>query len=221
MTPEYVLRKSLCREAHCGYYVPDNATEEQRTKAREADIRSAISEIEDMNYASEYGEPGYSQPSKGILFANWNYFPCKATDLLEQMGYEIQWSYEWTTCEGCGKALRTSPDCYQWQPSYFIENECSFVCRDCLDIPAYLESMENNPRRALNDHINPADYGYELVEDKFESGWYPGQNDDPHKIFEKYSEKYSRLLFCVDSVGQFDVRFSIWYFPENGNQEEE
>lgn len=220
MTPQYVLRKSLCRPAFCGHHVSKDATEEQIANAQQADIRLALSEIERMNYAADYAEPGYHSPEKGILFANWNYFPRGITDLLERMGYEIEWSDEWSTCSDCGKAVRTSADSYSWQPSYFIMNECEIYCKDCADIPAYLEGLENDPSRALNDHIDPADYGYVEIEDKFEHGWYPGQNDDPKKIFEKYSKEYSRLLFCIDRVSQFDLRFSIWYFPEDGKEEE-
>lgn len=220
MTPEYVLRKSLCRPAFCGHYLPKDATEEQISNSRQADVRSALSEIEDMGCAADYAEPGYHSPEKGILFANWNYFPRGVDSLLERMGYEIEWSDEWTTCSNCGKALRISPDGYGWQPSYFLMYECEMYCKDCADIPAYLESKENNPREALNDHINPADYGYVQIEDGFENGWHPGQTDDPKKIYEQYKDKYSRLLFCVDSVGQFNISFSIWYFPEDGKDEQ-
>ena len=74
----------------------------------------------------------------------------------------------------------------------------------------YLESLENDPRTALNDHINPADHGYVRVEGDFESGFHPGQTDDPRKIFDRLQGQYPRLLFVIDDVGQFDTRFSIW-----------
>ncbi len=96
MTPEYILRKSLCRPPFCGPY----------------DESARINEIENVGLAGEYGEPGYSNPKRGILFANWNKFCCEVTDLLERAGYEIERSDEWTTCGNCGVALRTSPDRY-------------------------------------------------------------------------------------------------------------
>jgi hypothetical protein len=200
MTPQFILRASLCREPHCA----------SRPNWKD----SAISEIENMGWSPEYAEPRYSNHPKGILFADWNYFPTVVTDILERAGYGIQWSDEWTTCEDCGKALRTSPDCYGWQPSYALVNECSIVCIDCLngDAESYLEGLEDNPRTALNiPRINPADWGYVQLKDGFESGWHSGQTDNPVKIHAELIEAgHERILFRVDSVGQFDMRFSVW-----------
>jgi hypothetical protein len=200
MTPEYILRKSLCRPAHCA----DNATLEDRTR-----------QIEYMTWAHEYAEPGYSQPEKGILFANWNYFPRGLDSILEHYGYEMEWEDEWSTCGDCGRAIRTSADSYCWQPSYVILNECELICIACLNGHAdeYLESLENNPRKALNvSHgINPADYGYTQVGKDFENGFHPHQNDNPKKIYDELRKQgHPRILFTVDSVGQFDLTFSAW-----------
>jgi len=205
MTPEYILRKSLCRKPHCANEGP------------EANTRCAISELENMGYASAYAEPGYTQPDKGILFANWNYFPNEVTALLEQYGYAIEWSDEWYTCE-CGKAVRTTADSYSWQPSYVMLHECEIVCLDCLngDAGEYLESLEDNPSTALNlPSINPADYGYELIQDGFESGFHPGQNDNPKAIHAKLTaEGHTRILFVINSVSQFETDFQAWKHAE-------
>lgn len=195
MTPEYILRKSLCRPAHCS-----SASAEQRAHV-----------IENMGWAPEYAEPGYSNPEKAILFNNWNYFSADVTDLLEKYGYSIEWEDEWSTCEECGKAVRTSPDSYGWQPSYFIMNDCELFCKDCVPMDEYLESLEDKPTRALNDHVNPADYGYVKLEGDFENGFHPGQNANPREIYKRLHDAgHKRLLFNIDSVGQFDMYFSIW-----------
>jgi hypothetical protein len=195
VTPEYILRKSLCRPPSCGPY----------------DERSRISEIEGISWAHEYGEPGYTNPEKGILFANWNKFSREVTDILERAGYELEWSDEWSTCSDCGKALRTSPDSYGWQPSYFILHDCEFLCVDCINVEEYLETLEDNPRTALNDHINPADYGYVKLEGDFESGLHPGQNSNPKLIFQRlHTAGHKRLLFNIDEQSQFYITFSIW-----------
>lgn len=194
MTPEYILRKSLCRKAHCS----------------DADVETRARRIEDINWSHEYAEPGYSQPSKGILFANWNYFSGDAANLLEKYGYSIEWEDEWTTCSGCNRAMRTSPDSYSWQPSYFEMNS-EMLCKECVDMEAYLETLENKPHRAVNDHISPADYGYVKLEGNFEAGLHLGQDDNPTEIFKRLrAEGHKRLLFCIDSIGQFDAFFSIW-----------
>lgn len=198
MTPEYILRKSLCRSAHCS----------------NADIKTRAQQIEYMTFAPAYAEPGYSQPAKGILFSRWNYF-CRGVDrLLEQYGYAIEWEDEWSTCQECGRAVRTQPDSYGWQPSYAIFNECELLCVDCLKVDAesYLESLEDNPRTALNlPCIDPAKFGYRMLQGEFESGFHPGQTDDPKKIYAELAKSgHKRILFRIDSVGQFDMRFSVW-----------
>lgn len=198
LSPQYILRASLCREPHC-------ASGDWK--------RTALNIIENLDYAPSYAEPGYTQPERGVLFANWNYFPSSIDDTLERAGFSIEWEDEWTTCEDCGRAVRTSPDCYGWQPSYALIDDCQIVCADCLakDPIEYLESLENHPTRALNmPAIDPAEYGYTIVEQGFENGFHPGQNDNPKEIYKRLHEKFPRLLFRVDDVGQFDIGFSIW-----------
>jgi hypothetical protein len=196
MTPEYILRKSLCRPPFC---------------AEGKSIESRASYIENMGWASEYAEPGYTQPEKGILFSDWNYFCREVCNILERAGYELEWEDEWSTCGECGKAVRTSPDSYCWQPSYFFVNDCEILCVDCTDKEEYLESIEDNPRTALNDHIDPADYGYVKLEGNFESGWHNGQTDDPKKIYARlHAAGHKRLLFNIDKSSQFYIVFSIW-----------
>jgi hypothetical protein len=198
MTPEFILRASLCREPHCanGNWKP-----------------AAISEIENLGYASAYAESGYTQPAKGILFANWNYFPSDVTGILERSGYAIEWSDEWTTCSNCGNAIRTTANSYGWQPAY-AELQGDTLCIPCLngDAGDYLESLEDNPNTALNiPSIDPSEWGYAQSQDGFESGFHPGQNDDPKAIYKRLKESgHMHILFQVDSVGQFDLRFSVW-----------
>lgn len=211
MTPEYILRHSLSRKPHCAG-PHDVAFENWTPEHRATYLRAAESEIEYMQYAPAYAERGYDDPAKGILFANWNYFSREVSDILERAGYAIEWSDEWTTCCNCGKALRTSADSYGWRPSYLCAvDDSDYCCIDCADIESVLESYEDNPNRAFNDHVNPADYGYEQIEGDFENGWHPGQNDDPKAIFKRLREAgHDRILFTIDSVGQFDMRFSAW-----------
>ena len=117
MTPQFILKASLCREPFCAS--GDNWQ------------RSALSEIDNLGYASEYAEPGYSPTEKGVLFANWNYFPRNIDSILEGYGYAVEWSDEWSTCGECGKAVRTSPDNWGWTPSFRIFNDCELLCLDC------------------------------------------------------------------------------------------
>lgn len=216
MTPQYIMRKSLCRTPHCSgpYELRDTPLSEWPQAARDAVVSSAESEIECLDYATEYAERGYDQPRKGILFANWNHFPRGLGDLLEEYGYSIEWSDEWTTCENCGNAYRISPDSYSWQPSG-LTNSDRCVCVDCIDADD-LADLENDPGRAVN--VNGLDlktFGYVEIECGFESGWHPGQNDNPVEIAKGLLKQgYKNILFQVSDTSQFSIGFCVWHKPE-------
>jgi hypothetical protein len=199
MTPQFILRASLCRKPHCA--------NEDNWKQR------AESEIEDMGYAMKYGiGQGYTNPDKGILMANWNYFPRGIDSILERYGFAIEWSDEWTTCSNCGKALRTSADGYEWQPAYSI-TDSEILCLECIDPVEHLRQLEDNPHTANNIHsINPSDHGYVQIKDGFENGFHPGQNDNPKAIYKQLRADGIKtpILFNIDGVGQFDIGFSVW-----------
>ena len=205
MTPEYILRKSLCRKPYCAH--------EDNWRAM------ALSFIENLEYAHEYAEPRYDNPKKAILFSNWNYFPSKVTDLLEKYGYSIEWEDEWTRCDVCQKALRTSPDSYSWQPNY-IDTENGYFCKDCLDEDCF-EELEDNPRRAINiNGIKLEDYGYEEIKCGYENGLHEGMNDDPKKIYSQLkAEGHKRILFQVDHTSQFYITFCVWKKKEESDEQ--
>ena len=108
-------------------------------------IRIADERNFEVSWAESYGEPGYDAPKLGIVFANWNNPDrynretghreevnkdgerfCR---IFEKMGFEIEWSDEWYTCD-CGKAVRTVEDSYSWTPSYRIIRGELF-CLEC------------------------------------------------------------------------------------------
>jgi hypothetical protein len=169
--------------------------------------------IDDIQYANEYAEPGYTNPETAILFGNWNSVSRRVFGILERAGYACEWDDEWSTCDECGKAVRTSQDSYGWQPSFAIANEYEMLCHDCLaSAPeSYLLELEDNPHKALNlPAIKPAEHGYTLLQDRFESGFHPEQNDKPEVIYKQYKTDNNHLLFAIDSVSQFDINFSVW-----------
>lgn len=203
MTPEYVLKRDS-KPAHCS----------ELSRERRYEYLTG-----ELQYAEDYAEPGYNKPERGILFGNWNYASRKASDLLERMGYALEWSDEWTTCEDCGKAIRTSPNCYDWTP-YYVEQDGA-VCFNCVDWESYLESIEDRPSKAAMSHVNPADYGYMRVSDagEYENGFHPGQNDNPEAILEALHEcGVKRVLFRISSKGQFDISFETWRKAEEESE---
>lgn len=226
MTLEYILRAAVssmikghhkphCFTAHIpgqGYTNKGDNPETRADYLRQLE-RQATSEVENMGFASEYAERGYSQPEKGIVFADWNTFPRGLDTILERAGYDLEWSDEWSICEDCGKAIRTSADSYGWQPYYKLIDDCSIVCLDCLDWPSYLESIEDDATQAVPSDCDLADYGYERLSDskEYESGLHPGQTDNPATILKALQAKgHSGIVFRIADVGQFDVHFEAW-----------
>lgn len=195
---------------------------EQRTKQRR-----------NFSFAPDYAEPGYNTPEKGIIFGNWNPV-CgfdkpkeyqkrdpisKLARVLEYAGCELVWEDEWTTCGDCGKAVRTQPDCYSWTPYYKIVNECELVCLDCLDPENYLESIEDDATKACPPEWNPEQYGYVKHNGDFETGFHPGQNDNPGTILKAmHAAGMRRVVFRIRGKGQFDITWQAYFKPEDIGQ---
>jgi len=188
----------------------------------------------EFTWCSGYAEPGYQDPESGIVFSNWNpavfgYDKSRAEQkrdpvlklsrILEKCGCELEWSDEWSTCSDCGKAVRTSGNCHGWLPHYRIIDECEIVCLDCLDPESYLESIEDDPSHACPDgeRFSPIKFGYVQFEEFFESGFHPGQHDDPKKILARMQAAgLKHCLFRLSSAGQFDLRFEAYHKIETG-----
>ncbi len=193
--------------------------------------RSLQSEVDNMGYASGYAEPGYNDPARGILFANWNLFPRGIDKILEYAGYAVEWSDEWHTCE-CGKAFRTSPDSYHWTMAGAWEGECDLVCHECLtDDPAdYLKEITGDSSRCVSEFmarkINFEEEGYTRYSDsgEYETGFHPGQTDSPAKVVETLKARgidSARILFVQSEQSQFYVRWEVWLRDEETEETEE
>jgi hypothetical protein len=214
MTPQFILRASLCRTPFCAgpYELRDTPLADWPIAARESYLGQADNMIECMDYCDGYAEPGYNDPPRGILFANWNYFYREIGDILERAGYAIEWEDEWTRCGGCKKALRTSPDSYSWQPS-FITTEDDCYCVECLTTEDIDATFQNDPCRAVNlAGVDMTAHGYVEIQCGFESGGFPGQNDNPQAIYDDLvSRGYRDIVFQVNEQSQFYIGFCVWH----------
>ncbi len=174
--------------------------------------RDAINEIDNMRYAPAYVEPGYTQQDKGILFADWNKFPKELDDILEKLGYGVEWLDEWSLCGDCGRAVRNSPDSYGWKQSYVIFNGGDLICVECIqsNLDGYEEHLLNNTSSADTLGIDWSSRGFkQFNNDAYENGFHPGQNDDPKEIVKQLPANHD-FLFSINSVGQFDCHFDCW-----------
>ena len=171
----------------------------------------------DCQYASAYGEPGYTNPEKGILFANWNHIPKRMVSWLESRGYECEWSDEWYVSDD-GKAWRTSPDCYSWESSLVYDGHGDYLTRDdehSEAIDAVSMTDRNQPAGCVPSWVTVDDLteaGYELFQGELESGWFPGQTDDPAAIVKVAFAvpDVERVVFRKVENSQFYCRFECY-----------
>ena len=87
--------------------------------------------------------------------------PKRLGDAFERLGIPCEWSDQTSTCDGCGKLIRTDPDSYSWTPQYVI-SDGGIECAECVDHASHLETLHGQ----LDDHvpswIDPLAHGYTL-----------------------------------------------------------
>jgi len=160
-----------------------------------------------------------------MICANWNK---KGLAKIQEWGesyfrdeVEFDWDDEWTMCGECYKAVRTVPTHYGWTPSYMWAGDCDIVCHEHYE--DYKESIidyyKNDTNRAVNRDFYPVlektgfiCYSPDEYCQRFETGWHPGQNDDPKKIAKDIEEQLPGYdyIFKIDNVGQFDINWSVY-----------
>ena len=138
-----------------------------------------------------------------------------------------EWDDEWTSCGECGKAIRTNPDSYSWEPN-FVQSDYGLVCADCAsedDLADYTNTTDRAIPSWMHDIANKAgfvcafDDPYLFVSCKrFQTGFHPGQNDTPQEALQElydlcegkefFKKKYD-YLFAITDKGQFDISWTV------------
>ncbi len=227
----YLIRNAERAKRHLGdtpKWQVQRDTERGPCLNRESEYFSTVGALQalcDVNniqleYCSHYGEPGYSEPEKSILFANWNEIPKQLQKRLETQGYALEWSDEWYVDYNNDKAYRTSPDSHGWQSSLMFSEATGDYLTPDDNVSDWIAQCENNPHTALPSRIAAADLedaGYVQTSDTYENGFYPGQNDEPVKIGAKLTEAGRDYVFQITDTGQFDVHFRVWIKQGDSN----
>ena len=172
----------------------------------------------DVEWCSHYGEPGYTDPDKGIVFANWNKVPKLIGTWLEHHGYECEWSDEWTIdYDGRCYAYRTSPDSYSWKRSYVYTDDGDIIGKRDIDsgdmIDEYIAYLLDSPTRCDTMDVDWTKYGFaKLNREEYESGWHDGQTDNPATILAEMRAAYpgKEFIFTLDESSQSYIRFSVY-----------
>lgn len=174
------------------------------------------------DWAEGYSEPGYTEPERGVLLGDWwhhqeggNLKESLLVPIIEACGATVEWADEWNTCGDCHKAVRCSPDSYSWTRSY-VEWSGEISCHECMEDGAHKQSfledeLEDNADVAETLGWDLEGLGYVRMDEDFQRGLYGGQSASPDKIAAALRGRgISRFVFQIDSVGQFDARFSCW-----------
>lgn len=197
------------------------------------------------DYANEYGEPGYGSslnPETAVVLGNyWCNDPgCRhATGLhdisahhprlfqyLEDAGIQFEWHDEWAVVrdsDSVSRAYRIRPDSYSWQASVLYSESVGDYLTPYNDIEDWIHEVVNNPNRAIPSVVwSEADLinaGFTRYECGYESGWHPGQTDDPHEITRAIRDEYgpeTDIVFLIEGTGQFDVQFCAFIRSADG-----
>jgi hypothetical protein len=193
-----------------------------------------LAERECWQWCSEYGEPGYGDVATTVVVLGDYWCGCDRVEGLhdyathyprlfaraERAGVELEWFDEWIIDYEADKAWRTSPDSYGWQSSVLFTEYGDILTPDSdpADIIEYALSGDN---RAISSRFLSIDdlaaMGFERWPDddtSFESGWHPGQTDDPTVIADRIRAEHGEdveILSYVTDVGQFDIRWITFY----------
>lgn len=190
------------------------------------------------DYADQYGEPGYSTDKSFIVLGTYwcqdrspdhvsEFGTCHSIEVhyprlmakLDEVA-ELEWYDEWIVANESSPSMayRTTGDSYSWQSSILWTDGDFLTPED--DITLWIDEVVNNPQRCLPSHVWSDDQlgeqGFAEYQCGFESGWHPGQTDNPVEIDRliraEYAEKGSEVdvLFKLSHVGQFDIGFCVF-----------
>lgn len=154
-----------------------------------------------LDFANEYGEPGYTNPQRCILFTDWNDIPKSLRTRLEKQGYELEWEDEWYIDHNNGsKAWRTQSDSMCWEPrTRLIDGD---ILTPDSDADEWIQTALNDDSNALpswfdTDELERIGYG------KSATGHDPG-NSLRNVFAEFQAEGYDVILVNARSH-EYDV----------------
>lgn len=181
------------------------------------ELITELQEKHNAEWCNLYGEPGYTQPAEGVIFANWNNIEQAHQEMLEAAGYELEWSDEWTIDYDNNKAYRTSPDSYFWEPSVAYTEDGEMLTPDDSPhdwIEAMAVSDPSNKAQCLPSWITPEDLveaGFVKSSGDMESGFFEGQTDDPKaEAIKLFYQGAIRVVFRKIENSQFYTKWEVW-----------
>ena len=188
-----------------------------RTGFSTVNVFFSFCEINNIHFewADKYGEPGYNT-DKGVLICDWNDVPKALGERLEAQGYATEYDDEWyvSSESSPAKAWRTQPDGHGWESSLLMFDG-GYLTRDDAesDPNSWIEQCSNEPGRPLPSWFDESaleEQGFKAQDGENETGFHPGQTDDPHAIGKALQAAGHDYVLQVTNRGQFDVRWRVW-----------
>ncbi len=220
MTPHYAIKAALHCATDLSRCEVESITMAQISESGmlpdDSDPWSAFADWNDKRSRDPSGFHGYGSHAGQKIDTTM----CRLLAILENMDIECEWSDEWTSCDDCGRMVRTEPDGYGWRMFGYID-DCTLICGHCIYAEDYIESRINNPKSAVNDYlVDLVALGFTRLDPEYENGMHPGQNDDPVKILEtlQNDDPGGEFLFTY-SPSQFDVAFTAWRRDKETDEE--
>lgn len=193
------------------------------TEKRTALILECLQENHDASFCPSYGEPGYTDPKSGIVFADWNNINGRIGNYLEAAGFGLEWSDQWVIDYNHNKAYRTSPNSYGWLPTAIYAPgggelltpdsdlsdvigvlQCEYISDDCYLLPAWITEE------------NLLELGFMKQGSERESGLAPGQTANPKETLKELLADSGVLAVVFTGYpSQFYTTWQAWAKYEN------
>lgn len=180
------------------------------------DVLQCFCEVNNIQLecACEYGEPGYTNPTKSILFADWNDIPKSLQTRLEAQGYALEWEDEWYVDSDNSpiKAWREQPDSHGWESR--VRALDGYMITPDSDPQEWIDSAMDEERRPLPSWFDESELdlrGFKEIDQRDKAvGWHPGQNETPDKFMPALIAEGYEVILQVTGRGQFDVHYKVW-----------
>jgi len=170
------------------------------------------------DYAEEYGEPGYENNGKTILFGDWNYISHEVFEWLEEE-YELEWLDEWIINYNDSKAFRTAPNSWGWMQSFFLNDDLDPIAikgneREYLEVGGFINNCGSIVANVDEEVMEKLGF-VRIDQDDHCSGWYnhcemPCEFTEKNIPQELLSNKKIEYVFYSEGKSQFAISWSVW-----------
>ena len=186
----------------------DMELDEVAVKLEELDVVSTM--------CHEYGEPGYNNPKKEILFGDWNYVDNDVVEALEDDGYALEWDDEWGISVD-NTAFRVVSSEIGWMPSFFVFEGELYPIKDYEE--KYVEEvLKNNYKTAGPDWLDLSKYGF-VKSTESNSGYYDScENKSPESMAKNIPEDED-YVFKISNLEPWCMEYELWTRKNNKGEE--